>query len=223
MIRSNRFPTLAEGLVLIHKTITRGITVGINETQGFLSNGFQEEGTRKGFTDYINALAVVLHSHHTAEDDIVFPSFREKLPFVPYELLTANHREVAEILSPVQKWISEMDGIRDEARLSNLLNSLNKLFVIWEPHIGIEENNFSQNALEASIIPEEQNRLWAAISKHNEEHAAPGYLSIPFVLFNLTAEDRGLMAATMPSIVTDNLIPKDWLNLWTPMKPFLLE
>jgi hypothetical protein len=31
------------------------------------------------------------------------------------------------------------------------------------------------------------------------------------------------MAASMPSMVLDELIPKAWKEQWAPMKPFLLE
>jgi hypothetical protein len=46
---------------------------------------------------------------------------------------------------------------------------------------------------------------------------------MPFVLYNLPAEERAILAQKMPPIVTQQLLPVDWKEKWAPMQPFLLD
>jgi hypothetical protein len=54
-------------------------------------------------------------------------------------------------------------------------------------------------------------------------HSGPDYLVVPFVLYNLSPEQRAILAAEMPPIVTQQLVPIAWKAQWEPMSPFLLE
>ncbi|MGO9387487.1 MAG: hypothetical protein ACLPWD_05485 [Methanobacterium sp.] len=66
-------------------------------------------------------------------------------------------------------------------------------------------------------------RLIIEVSEYFQEHTSPPYLIAPFALYNLSPEDRKLQAKGLPEIVTKKLIPIDWKDKWTPMKPFLLK
>ena len=46
---------------------------------------------------------------------------------------------------------------------------------------------------------------------------------LPFILYNLSAEDRAIMAQHVPPFVTQELVPGVWKGHWAPMKPFLLD
>jgi hemerythrin-like domain-containing protein len=223
MVEKNSPPNLAQDLLRMHKAITRGLTVGVAGGAEFMEEGFPDPGTRKGFTDYIQSLAVVLEAHHLGEDEIVFPSLWEKLPSAPYDLLSANHQEIDMFLGSIRRAIVDVAGEGDEGDLSLLVDDLRRVSAIWTPHIKLEEEHFSQDTLNTLMDPEEQGRVSAAIAKHSQEHATPPSLALPFVLFNLNAEDRAAMAATIPTMVMEELIPKAWKDLWAPMKPFLLE
>jgi hypothetical protein len=56
----------------------------------------------------------------------------------------------------------------------------------------------------------------------NQEHLVPPELVPAFVLHNLEPEDRAMLAAAMPSIITLQLVPITWRARWQPMDPFLL-
>jgi hypothetical protein len=223
MAEENKPTGLAQDLLRIHRVITRGITVTLARGDEYLRTGFPELGIRTGFTDYAKSLTIVLDAHHLGEDQIAFPALKDKITSAPYERLSRHHQEIVALLEPVSKAIPAIAERGDRASLTALVGELRKIYDIWRPHIQTEETYFSQEALAAVMSPEEQGRISGSMAKHSQEHATPGYLSLPFVLFNLDAEDRAVMAASMPAMVVEELIPKAWKEQWAPMKPFLLE
>jgi hypothetical protein len=216
-------PSLAQDLLRIHRVISRGLIVTVARGEEFQEAGFPDPGIRKGFATYTKSLAVVLDAHHLAEDEVAFPSLKRKIPSAPYERLARHHQEIVTLLKPAKEAITPVEEDGDEAGLTRLIEGLRKISDIWRPHIQAEEGHFSEEALAAALSPEEQGHISAAMAKHSQEHATPGYLAIPFVLFNLNAEDRAAMAASLPSMVVEELIPKAWKEQWAPMIPFLLE
>ena len=44
----------------------------------------------------------------------------------------------------------------------------------------------------------------------------------PFLLFNVTPDDRALLTQAIPPIVVQQLVPITWKDKWVSMKPFLL-
>ncbi len=87
----------------------------------------------------------------------------------------------------------------------------------------MEQTAFSAEAIAGVMTMDEQSELSAALSKHAQEHAGAPFYALPFVLFNLEIEDRAEMAAHMPKMVIEELIPGEWKLKWMPMKPFLLD
>jgi hypothetical protein len=87
----------------------------------------------------------------------------------------------------------------------------------------LEEENFSEAALNAVMTLEEQQAISAAAGKHSQENSQPAHWIVPFLLFNLEHEDRASMAASIPPVVVNELVMKAWIDHWSPMKPFLLE
>ncbi len=55
------------------------------------------------------------------------------------------------------------------------------------------------------------------------KNSGPEYLVIPFVLYNLTGQDRTMIEQVMPPLVTQQLVPGAWKEKWAPMKPFLFD
>ena len=106
-----------------------------------------------------------------------------------------------------------MDLNREVKRLSDL----------WFRHIGVEEFHLSAEEAGELLTTDEQITLAQQFAQHNQEHAKPDYLAVPFVLYNLEPADRAVMNAAMPPIVTQQLVPVAWKEQWAPMKPFLLE
>ena len=171
----------------------------------------------------LKAWQSVLEAHHLSEDEVAFPYFKERLRSVPYERLSADHHEIETLLSSIKKATADVTAENAEDGMTRLIDGLRKVSSVWTPHIRIEEEHFSSKALSEVMSTEEQGRMSGAMGKHSQEHATPGYLALPFTLFNLDAVDRAEMAAEMPPMVMEELVPKVWKDQWAPMKPFLLD
>ena len=216
-------PSLALELLRIHRAITRGLNVGTTKGTEFQQRGFPNPKLRRGYTDYIQSLAIVLRVHHLAEDEIGFPFLKEKFPHIPFERLFRDHQEMETLLEPLMKATAAVAGERDRGDMNLLVDTLQNVSAIWTPHIRVEEENFTDDAVAATVDSADQVRLSAEFGKHSQEHAKPAFLMLPFILYNLNTDDRALMAAPLPGVVRKVLIPFVWKNKWAAMKPFLLD
>ncbi len=222
MLTDAHVPSPARDLVRIHRVITRGLATGLEKGNHFRQAGFEEAALKQGFCDYCRSLAIVLGGHHQGEDAIVFPAFKQKLPQAPYDHLAAQHKQIESCLSSVHEAVDEITGAPGPG-LDRLLDGLNEITEVWAPHIRMEESIFSHEVLCEVMSPAEQGDLAARIGKFSQEHSAPPYLVLPFVLFNLDSEDRTALLANMPGNILDDLVLKAWKDQWAPMKPFLLD
>ena len=107
--------------------------------------------------------------------------------------------------------------------LNDLNRALTKIAQLWHPHIQIEEDHFGLEKIGMMLDIEEHIRLCKMFAQHNQEHSGPDYLVVPFLLYNLSAEDRAIVSQAMPPIVTQQLVPIAWKEKWEPMLPFLLS
>lgn len=219
----NNLPNLAKDLLRIHRAITRGLTVGVMRGSDFISEGFPDPSLQQGYALYLQALTAIVSAHHLGEDEIAFPALKQKLPGVPYGKLGADHAMIEKNLDMVKSKLSELAGVNPTAALVKAVDGLKSILVVWTPHIEIEQTAFSQAAIAGAMTPAEQAQVSTAIGKHSQEHANPPFLAVPFLLFNLAQADRAEMAAQMPKMVVEELIPGDWSEKWAPMKPFLLD
>ncbi len=219
-------PALSQAFLLIHKAVSRGLIVSVEKGEDYIPAGFPDPETRTGYALYTRSLAIVLDAHHLAEDEVAFPLLKTKIPSAPYDRLATHHQEIVDLLDPIRGLrgvIPLVEERGDQGDLAAMVHYLRQVSDIWRPHIQIEEFHFSEEALAAAMSPEEQVQASAAISRHSQENATPASLALPFLLFNLEAEDRAAMAASLPKQVVEELIPKAWKLQWAPMQPFLLE
>lgn len=224
MIPNNsNIPNLAQDLVRIHKVITRGLTVGVTRGKEFLDDGFPNQGIQRGFADYIQSLGSVLSAHHLGEDEIAFPALKEKLTAAPYGRLAEDHKIIETALTLVRESILEVTRANPAGGLGVVIDNLRKVLAIWTPHIRKEETSFAARAIGEVMTPDEQGKLSSSMAKLSQEHAVPPFLVLPFVLFNLAGADREAMAATLPEVVIKKLLPIDWKEQWSAMRPFLLD
>jgi hypothetical protein len=209
-------PNLGRDLQRIHRVITRGLAVSLENGQAFAESGFPDDTTREGFWKYCQALAVTALGHHIAEDELFFPFLRQRLPDTDFDELMAEHQAMHQILA-------EMQAAREAGSLVDMHRALSRMTDLWQLHIAKEETEFSPEiAAEVMTIPEHIDlaQRGAALG---QEHAQPAPLTIPFLLYNLEGEDRAHLLAIMPAEVTGKLVPVVWQDEWAPMKPFLLD
>jgi hemerythrin-like domain-containing protein len=216
-------PNIGADMIRIHRVITRGLNVAIERSQAYVQEGFADATTRAGFVYYVRSLASVLDAHHLTEDEMMFPYLRGKLPGAPYDLLTAQHRDMVPILEEIRAQVEAVEADSEPGpALAALNQALHSVEDIWHPHIQLEEGNFNVDELAALIEVEEHVKLGQMSGKYSMEHMGPDYLVVPFVLYNLSSEDRAIMSQAMPPVVIQQLVPIEWKKKWAPMLPFLL-
>ena len=217
-------PSLRKALVRMHAVLTRSLEMLRSRSQSFMQQGLSDSSLRTGFVSYARSFVSVLHAHHLFENDIAFPYFRDKIPEAPFELLTAQHREMAPLLDDMKAAADDVEnkrgGVEPLARINTIANWL---ATIWYPHIKGEESNFTSQRIAATITPDEDLRLTKVSAEHSRQHSGPDYLVVPFILYNLPSEDRAAIAAEMPPVVTQQLVPVIWKEKWAPMTPVLLS
>ncbi len=217
-------PNIGEDYIRFHKVMTRGLAVSLQNINEFLQIGALEKLNREGFIKYVQSFSSVLHGHHQAEDEKIFPYFKDKLPGVPYERLISEHEIFNDGLQEINTGIDHLTSENDELDSLKLLKSgFDKIDQIWHPHIQIENTQLYERIRSLNIDLEEMIRLQIEDKKFFQEHTGPAYLVMPFVLYNLSPEDRAILTQGSPEIVAKQLLSIDWKDKWTPMQPFLLK
>jgi hemerythrin-like domain-containing protein len=217
-------PNVALDLLRIHSIITRGLNVATETSERFAREGFPDARTREGFLCYARSFVSVLHGHHLTENELAFPYFREKLPDAPYDLLIAQHQELVHILDEIKATVEKVSADPQAGAALNQLNqALRRIADLWHPHIGIEQEHFTAARLEVLTDRKEHIRLGKLFAEHSQKNTGPGYLVVPFLLYNLAPEERAILAGKMPFVLTRLLVPLVWKARWAPMRPFLLS
>jgi len=205
------------GLLRIHKVISRGLSISIRKCDEYLMKQGIPSGEATGFSMFVSTLKWVTHSHHLSEDDIAFPYFKDYIE-APYNLLKDDHNAMAHILDSLDQCLVEVSS-GGVGRLREVLDEFDKL---WEPHIKIEEENFTSEKLQAVIGMKEQMNLVKKLGEHSIKNSGPGPLALPFLFYNLEGRDREDFMRPIPWIAKKVLVPIIWKSQWKPMSPFLL-
>jgi hemerythrin-like domain-containing protein len=215
-------PNIGSNLVRVHRAVTRAFDVAIDSGQQLAAQGWPDEGTREGYTNYVCSLISFLRGHHLGEDELIFPYFRDKLPDLPYDQLGREHHALEAILVRLEGILDAGAAGGASLALAELVGDLQAGRGLWHPHIRVEEEHLAPEVLGRLLPVEEHVRLGRASAEHSQAHAGPDYLVVPFFLYNLGEEDRAALMRVMPPIVTEQLVPHVWKEKWASMKPFLL-
>jgi hypothetical protein len=210
---------LGTDLIRVHKAITRAITV----SNWYSRSSGTPPGHREGFQSYERALVIFLNSHHIGEDEIAFPFIEKKAPHASFDQLRDDHRKIEVLLNEMSAWIDQKDTAWEPDSLSALNKTITKIEKLWYAHIALEEEHLGPQAIEKVLTAEENVQLGKQISAHAQQHSQPAELVLPFMLYNMPADDRAIMAQTLPPVIMEQLIPQAWKATWAPMQPFLLD
>jgi hemerythrin-like domain-containing protein len=217
-------PNVGADLRRLHLIITRALDVAIEHSHSFAQAGYPDESTREGFVSYVQTLVSVLHSHHLTEDEVAFPHFRDLIPDVPFDELTAQHEEMTPLLDRISAIVEGLAADpQADAALKDLNGALTGVRDLWHPHIQIEEKHLRAEKAAELFDVDEQIKLGEMFAKHSQEHAGPDYMVMPFLLYNLPVEERAILSQGMPPVVTQQLVPVAWKEKWVSMRPFLLD
>jgi len=217
-------PNVALNLFTIHKVITRGFDLSLEHIEIFISNGFPDDTIRQGFANYIKALTSICRAHHMVEDRLVFPYFKEKMPSAPMDTLTEQHNQMVPLLEEMKSATERIHLVQENQGALNVLKkALSPMNDMWFSHLQLEESHFELKKVGQLIPPEEHLRLIREFSEYSQTHSGPGYLSVPFILYNLSPGLREAFAKGLPDEVVNHLVPVEWADRWASMKPFLLD
>ena len=217
-------PNIGEDYIRHHKVMTRGLAVSLQNINKFLQIGTLEKLNREGFLKYVQSFSSVLHGHHLVENEKIFPYFKDKLPEVPYERLMSEHEIFKDGLQEINTGLGQIMSENDELNSLKLLKSgFDKIDQIWHPHIQIENTQLYGKIGSLNIDFEEMIKIQKDAGEFFQKHADPAYLIVPFVLYNLSPEDRTIASQGFPEMVTKKLVPIEWKDKWISMQPFLLK
>jgi hemerythrin-like domain-containing protein len=220
-VKGKTMPTEANvgsDLVRIHKVITRALDVSIQNSQAnILAYEHQD-----GFAAYVRALTVLLHAHHSGEDELAFPFWRTRLPGGPFDELGEQHRQMIPLLSQIERWQESGQAAWQPTGLSEVRQTLDALQALWQTHIALEETTVGPENSLKYLTPAENEQLAIQLSQHGQAHSQPGELLMPFIVYNLSGADRDEFIKLLPPVMIQQLIPFTWKTIWSPMVPFLL-
>lgn len=217
-------PDIGDEYIRLHKVMTRGIKVSLMYINKFLNDGVMEKLNREGFINYVQSFSSVLHGHHMVEDKKIFPYFKDKLPEVPYPRLVSEHEIFKEGLQQINSATDQLTKETDELEsLITLKTGFDRLNEIWGPHIQIENNQLYGRMRDLNMDPEDMLKLEKESKEFFQKNSGPGYMVIPFVLYNLSPEDRDVIGQGFPDEVTDKLLLGDWKEKWISMQPYFLK
>jgi hemerythrin-like domain-containing protein len=208
---------IIQGLLMIHKIITRGLSTSIRKCDEYLGQQSIPPREVEGFSMYVATLKWVTHAHHLGEEEIAFPYFKDYIE-APYDSLKDDHHTMAQILDKLDQCLLEISSGKFD-KLREVLGEFEKL---WIPHIRIEEDYFTAEKLRLVVEMKDQINLAEKFASHGSKNSGPGALGLPFMFYNLEGKDRETFTAPFPWIVKKVLVPIIWKGQWKPMKPFLL-
>jgi len=211
-------PNAGEDIQRIHKSITRALNLAHQHTEapGVI------QAQQDGFSAYLRALTILLHAHHSGEDALAFPFWRERFPKGPFDTLIAQHQGMLASLARLERWLEESPAAWKNDRLSELHTLVSQLQALWLEHIALEEATIGETASRRYLTPEENQHLAQQLAEHGQAHSIPNALVMPFIIYNLEEEERVKFARLLPQVVLEQLIPGPWKAIWAPMSPFLL-
>ena len=213
-------PEIGGDLVRVHRAITRAVGVAQEQGAAYAAAGYPDAETKEGYLTYVRCLVLLLHGHHTTEDESMFSLLRDKVPDAPYEALVAQHRAMLPILDEIEAARAQAASPEPARGLTALVRALARIGQLWDTHIGLEEAHFGPEAIGAFLTMEERRRLGGVVSRNAATHQRPFSLMLPFFLYNMSPQDRAVMAQMIPGVA--NLLLALWRPRWRVMAPFLL-
>ena len=209
---------VVEGLLMIHRIITRGLNTSIQQCEKYIDNKGIPGQEMEGYSKYLATLKWVMHAHHTTEDELGFPYFKDHIE-APYDQLKKDHFTLALLLEKIEPSPSALH----DGGIMNLREVLVEIKNLWTPHINIEQEKFSSENVNSFISMKEQIKLAKEFGEHSGKNAGPGPLALPFMFYDLEKEDREEFLKSFPWILKSFLVPVVWKRQWKSMIPYLLS
>jgi hemerythrin-like domain-containing protein len=218
--KNNPQPEIGGDLIRVHHAITRAINVAHTHAARYTTIGYPDRQTLKGYLMYVKCLVRLLHAHHVTEDKAMFPHLRDRLPEVPIQVLTAQHHQMDPILKEIKSLLNNTKPAQPTPTMDILEDALYRIKVLWNNHIQVEEAAFGPEAISPYLTMAERRRAGRITANHSALHQFPLSLMVPFLLYNMSQEDRQIMIQLIPPFI--QLLLVVWKPRWKIMASFLL-
>ena len=209
--------------VRVHRIITRALQVTVESSASFARTGYPDARAGEGFSLYVQSLVTLLHGHHVTEADVAFPYFRSVMPEAPFDRMSAQHRHM---VSTIEELGRAVEDARTSIRTGEALVSVNLASVrmqeLWLPHAELEETYVGPVHVASVLDMAERARVGRMLSVEAQKHLRPLSRMVLFLLYNMTSEDRDIMAKGMLGLVGGLAARLIWRRSWKAMSPFLL-
>lgn len=224
MLESDQFPNAGTSLVLVHRVITRALHIAADSARQYSKENLPDQATWNGYVDFVRCLLIFLESHHTLEDELVFPIFKGTFPDAPYDEFNQQHERIARLLKDARNSLAGLERNPSDSRLfEQMRHLLLHIDSQWHPHIAQEELYFNPEAIAQLFSIQERIETARSFAAYAQQKNQPDYLMIPFTIYNLELADRKVLLAGMPDVVVQQLLPVVWKGKWEHMQPFLLN
>lgn len=218
-----RDPILKNYFSLIHKIISRGITVSLNGARDFIEGILSDDETWQGYMNYVRITSLMLDTHHRTEDEIAFPYFQERLPETHFKWLFEDHSLITGFLEELAPMMDSLENEEPtQAKLEQLNAVLLKIEDRWDQHMELEGEEFVDQ-IDSWAPYEARKSLIDRFFEYNDKIIEPHDLSIPYMLHNLDTADRENWSAGFSNELLQLVETDDWKARWESMLPFLIR
>jgi len=159
-----------------------------------------DTGRSKFVGKYLDNMIAVLHHHHAAEDEVLWPKLRERTPRYDNEIQRAEdaHAGIAELIDQVQSFRPSWAGSADPRLAEQLGSAADELSIRLNEHLEDEEQNIVA-LIGQYITPDE----WQAFIDRGAAYVSPSNLwfSLAFgdvLLRNATPDEQRRFFASLP-------------------------
>jgi hemerythrin-like domain-containing protein len=149
-------------------------------------------------TAHIREYAVGLHSHHTAEDDLIWPLIRDRAPdSAPPARMEAQHERIDTGLTAIAAELPDWQSTAAPAPRERLATLLDEHVTVLLEHLDDEEHSLLP-LVAAHLTPAE----WARVGAHGMNEIPPNrrLLALGAVLEDATPEERAFFLARVPLV-----------------------
>jgi hypothetical protein len=184
-------------MVVIH----RAFSTEFGNLPGLIRTATPGDTRRSTFVGkYLENMIAVLHHHHAAEDEILWPKLRERTPSRDNEIQRAEdaHADIAKSIDQVQSVRPSWMGSADRRLGEQLVSALDELSTRLDEHLADEEQNVVA-LIGQYVTPEE----WQAFIDRGGAYVGPSNLwfALAFggvMLRDATPDEQRRFFASLP-------------------------
>lgn len=195
-----------------------------------------DETQQKLFVDFCSLLMSTIHGHHLTEEECVFPTMSKGCN-IDLEHFVSDHKELNKIWDDIIEKLKSLSSlITDKGKsipdssstdvMEGLIQAQNLFKKMQEemiPHLKAEEDLINTELVQKHFSISEMKRIEQQIAKVARNHVNDASTDFAFIYYSLNDEEREIMNAKFPWIVTSILLPYIWKRRWSRFIPMFFN